>query len=164
MSEELMVDMGKYIVSKSPDVLVSLGLGSCVGVVIFDAPNKIGGLAHVMLPSVPDDKRNAGDEFNLDKFADIAIPKMLDEIKKKGGKSENFKAKMAGGAHMFKSLELSESMDIGKRNAEIIHKLLSNEKIPILSEETGGSVGRTVHFNLDSGIYNIKTKDGNKDI
>ncbi|MFP4112053.1 MAG: chemotaxis protein CheD [Candidatus Woesearchaeota archaeon] len=162
MSEEIMVDMGKYAVSASPDILVSLGLGSCVGVAIYDSEKKIGGLAHIMLPNIYDNAKN--DTINQNKFADVALPNMLKDLESKGCNKARLKAKIAGGAHMFSSLSLNDNMDIGKKNAEAVKIVLEEQSIPITVNETGGNLGRTIRFDLSNGILKIKTKDGIKEL
>lgn len=163
MAEDMLVDMGRYAVAHNPTVLVALGLGSCIGVVIYDEEKHIGGLAHVMLPESRESaKGNKG--LNMNKFADVAIPSMVEEMKHKGCSVERMKAKIAGGAHMFTGIMDSEMMDIGKRNDEAVREELKKLGIPLLAHETGGTVGRTVRLDTATGRFMIKTKDGLRDI
>ena len=163
MAEELSADMGRYVIAHNPSILVALGLGSCIGCAIWDKEKHIGGLAHVMLPESRECcKGNEG--LNMNKFADIAIPAMADEMRKKGCQADKMIAKIAGGAHMFKGFMESETMDIGKRNDTAVRGELKKLGIPLIASETGGAVGRTVRFDTATGKMSIKTKDEVKEI
>lgn len=170
MTENNNVGMGEYRTGKSPELLVSLGLGSCVGVCLFDSEKKIGGLAHIMLPTVKETGLNSDFEMTdilklepkFCKYADVAIPKMLNDMKNLGVNLSSLTAKIAGGAHMFVGLD--DNIQVGKRNAESVRGILSKNNIKLLAEETGGSLGRTIKFNLDDGKLSIKTKDGENSI
>jgi len=140
-------DMG---VAESPNTLRTI-LGSCVGICIYDPKAKIGGLSHIMLPS---SKKPSN---NLKKYADTAIPLMIDEMIKLGADSSRMVAKLAGGATMFKHSENSLMGDIGKNNIVSVREILGSLKIPVLSEEVGGDYGRTIDFYLETGELKIKT-------
>ncbi len=140
-------DMG---VAASPNTLRTI-LGSCVGICIYDPKMKIGGLSHIMLPS---SKKPSN---NLKKYADTAIPLMIDEMMKIGAIQDRMVAKLAGGATMFKHSENSLMGDIGKNNILSVREILNMLKIPVLSEEVGGDYGRTIDFYLETGELKIKT-------
>jgi len=140
-------DMG---VATSPNTLRTI-LGSCVGICIYDPKLKIGGLSHIMLPS---SKKPSN---NLKKYADTAIPLMIDEMIKMGVETERLVAKLAGGATMFKHTENSLMGEIGKNNILSVREILGSLKIPVLSEEVGGDYGRTIDFYLETGELKIKT-------
>lgn len=156
MSQEFIADMGEYVISVKPDVLLCLALGSCVGVGMFDPIRQIGGLAHVMLPS--SNGMDLSKVKTINKYADIAIPNMLKDLKAKGCDPSRMIIKIAGGAHMFKGLGNSLE-DIGRKNAESVKAILAQNNLKIRAEELGGSIGRTVRLYLDDGKYEIKTKD-----
>ncbi len=162
MGSELMAGMGEYVVSHNDDTLMALGLGSCIGVAIVDEEAGIGGLAHVMLPDSAECQRE--NETNPNKFADKAIPNMIEEMVKKGAKKERMKAKIAGGGHMFTSIMDENQMNIGKRNGEAVIKVLETQGIPLTAKDIGGSLGRTVRFDLAKKKLIIKTKEGIKEI
>ena len=137
-------------VAMSPNTLRTI-LGSCVGICIYDPKSKIGGLSHIMLPS---SKKPSN---NLKKYADTAIPLMIDEMVQLGADKERMVAKLAGGATMFKHTENSLMGDIGKNNIISVREILGLIKIPILSEDVGGDYGRTIDFYLETGELKIKT-------
>lgn len=151
MTNEIKVNISDYKVSESPNTLITLGLGSCVGVAIYDRSSKIGGLSHIMLP----DSSFFNNDIKAEKFADLAIPKMVKEITK-GRTTRNLVAKIAGGANMFDFKDNKSIMNIGDRNVLAVEKKLKEMGIPILSSHTGGKIGRTMIVNLDSFIINIK--------
>jgi len=110
MTEEIKVSISDYKVSRSPNKLVTLGLGSCVGVAIYDRATKIGGLSHIMLP----DSTFFSGDIKAEKFADLAIPMMVYDIIK-GKKSIDLIAKIAGGASMFNFSGKNDNESIGTR-------------------------------------------------
>ncbi|MBI3583195.1 MAG: chemotaxis protein CheD [Nitrospinae bacterium] len=149
------VEMGEGVVTESPHIIKSVGLGSCVAVILYDSKIKIGGLAHVMHPdSIHINKNNSHISFPY-RSADTAIETILKEIKRMGPLTKNIAAKMAGGARMFSSYE-GLSKGIGEQNIMSIRELLKKEGIPLVSEDTGGNYGRSVEFHLNSGRVFIK--------
>jgi chemotaxis protein CheD len=157
MSNEIKVSISDYKVSESPDKLITLGLGSCVGIAIYDKSTRVGGLSHIMLP----DSSFFSGEIKPEKFADLAIPKMVGEITN-GRKNRNLVAKIAGGASMFNFPNKVEGDSIGDRNVKAVITKLKELGIPVLSTHTGGKIGRTMIVNLDDFTVNIRT--GNRDI
>jgi chemotaxis protein CheD len=114
-----------------------------------------------MLP----DSSQARSNENPAKFADTALPLMLDEIVKLGAKKSRIVAKIAGGAQMFAFANASDIMRVGERNAEAVRLILKKLDIRVIADDTGGNYGRTVELKLDSGIFRIKTIDkGEKEL
>lgn len=153
MSELIKVGMADYKVGRNPSSLISYGLGSCIGIALYDAVTKIGGLAHIMLP----DSTQARSADNPAKFANTAIPLMLDEMIKLGAVKHRVTAKIAGGAQMFTFANATDVMRVGERNAEAVHMLLKKMDIKMIADDTGGNYGRTVVLHLDTGIYRVRT-------
>ena len=161
MSELIRVGMADYKTGTYPNSLISYGLGSCIGIALFDPITKVGGLAHIMLP----DSTQARISENPAKFADTAIPLMLQEMIRLGAVRTRVVAKIAGGAQMFKFANATDIMRVGERNAEATIKTLKELDIRIIASDTGGNYGRTVELKLDTGIYKIKTIDkGQKEL
>ncbi|WP_425481515.1 chemotaxis protein CheD [Alkalibaculum sporogenes] len=158
MSIEIKVGISDYQISEAPDKLITLGLGSCVGIAIYDRTSKIGGLSHIMLP----DSTFFNRDIKPEKFADLAIPKMIDEINAKIKCSKCLVAKIAGGASMFNFPDKKMNSNIGERNVIAVEKILKQLRIPILASHTGGKIGRTMIVHLDTFDINIRT--ANKDI
>ncbi len=155
MAELIKVGMADYKVGRNPDSLISYGLGSCVGIALFDSTAKVGGLAHIMLP----DSTQARSADNLAKFADTALPVMLNEIIKLGGLKSRIIAKIAGGSQMFTFTNTTDIMRVGERNADAVRAVLKKLEIRVIAEDTGGNYGRTVELKLDTGIFRVKTID-----
>lgn len=155
MPELIKVGMADLKAGKSPDSIISYGLGSCVGIALYDAQVKIGGLAHIMLP----DSTQARATDNQAKFADTAIPVLLDQVIRLGASRSRITAKIAGGSQMFSFVQTTDIMRIGDRNAEAVRSVLKSLSIKLLVEDCGGNYGRTVELLLDSGIFLIKTVD-----
>lgn len=155
MSKEIRIGIADYKTSNSPDKLITLGLGSCVGIAIYDSKNKKGGLSHIMLP----DSTSFTKDIKVEKFADLAIPSMVKEITN-GGSNRGLIAKIAGGASMFSFS--NNSNNIGQRNVEAVEKILKELNIPIISSDTGGKIGRTMVVDLDD--FSVSIKNGSKEI
>jgi chemotaxis protein CheD len=149
---EVKVGMADLNVCASPDSIITLGLGSCVGAVLYDPTTKICGMVHVMLP----DSSTIGVGNNLAKFADTGIDELLKEVIKKGAKRERLVAKIAGGAQMFSVNKNSPMLRVGERNVEAVKKKLKELGIRIIAEDTGDSYGRTVIFYPETGEYLIR--------
>lgn len=126
----------------APDAITTLGLGSCVGVVIYDATAKIAGLVHVMLPDSTKIKNNE----NKAKFADTGIEEMVRQVVAAGGVKSRLKAKIAGGAQMFAFSSENDLLRVGARNVEAVKEQLVRMQIPLAAEDTGNSYGRTIEF------------------
>lgn len=148
------VGMADLNVASDGAVLRTTGLGSCVGVTLFDSVTKVAGMAHVMLPS-SDIAREA--PFNKAKYADTAIPELLERMLKAGAVRTRLVAKMAGGAQMFSFSGESDSMRIGLRNAESSSLILDGLSIPIVAQDTGGNYGRTIEIDSNSGILSVRS-------
>lgn len=134
--------------------LKTTGLGSCVGITLFDSYARIAGMAHVMLPSSEIAKEGT---LNLAKYADTAIIEMIKQMEKLGASRYRMEAKLAGGAQMFAFTSGNESMRIGPRNAITCKEILNQLKIPIKAEDTGGNYGRTIEFSCETGILTVRS-------
>lgn len=152
-AEYIKVGMADLKVATAPMVLTTLGLGSCVGITLYDPVKKLGGLAHIMLPDSSQIKNNQ----NLAKFADTGLKELIEEIEKEGGNRHRLVAKIAGGAQMFNFPNTDESMRIGVRNTLAVKALLENYKIPLMAEETGENYGRTIELHTETGKLVVKT-------
>jgi chemotaxis protein CheD len=152
-SNETMVRMGEMAASRDPGhVLVSLGLGSCIGLALVDSRTGVAGLAHVVLPD------SAGRDDNLGRFADKAVPALLSQIERLGAVRPRVKAVLVGGASMF-ALG-SAGLDVGPRNEAAVREQLKALRIPIAATETGGNRGRTIRVNVDSGRVTSREAGG----
>jgi len=148
----IVVGMADLKVAKNPDTLTTLGLGSCVGITLFDKAKKIGGMAHVMLPTY-----KGFEGQNIAKFADSAIIELVKQLASLGVSRNAVVAKIAGGAHMFGRTQNNDMLKIGERNAAASLAILKQLGIPVIANDTGGSHGRTIELNIDNGALRIKT-------
>ncbi|MDW0111757.1 chemotaxis protein CheD [Sporosarcina saromensis] len=148
-------------IAKTPHTIRTSGLGSCVGVVLYDETKKIAGLLHVMLP---DSTLGKAENLNVAKFADTGIYALMERLKAEGVRPLSLKAKIAGGAQMFQ-FGTSDTIRIGPRNIEAVKSELNRLSIPIVAEDTGGSSGRTIEFDPSTSTLSIRTVNaGTKDI
>ena len=147
-----MVGIAEMAVARSPETITTLGLGSCVGIVLHDRIHKIGGLAHILLPNAP-----GGDGVNIAKYADTAVDELVRRMTLFGANPRLIVAKLAGGAHMFGTTEQSDVMQVGRRNIENSKKALERFSIAIIAEDVGGSNGRTIVLDCDTGALTVRT-------
>jgi len=150
------VRMGEWKVCQAPGKLTTIGLGSCVGLVLYDASMRIGGIAHIMLPEKSSGHRtkttNTIDNFSQPaKFACSVIEYMLKRMEYMGSNKANIRASLIGGANMFPDVIKDSMLDVGKRNVERLRMEIATYGIPLIREEVGGSVGRCVSLNLENG-------------
>lgn len=148
------VGMADLNVLHTEGILKTLGLGSCVGVTLYDPKLKVAGMAHVMLPSSDIAKEG---NINIAKYADTAIPEMIGKMTGLGAAVMRLEAKIAGGAQMFHFAGNSDTMRIGPRNVDSCKFILQQYKIPLLAEDTGGNFGRTIEFDCLTGILTVRS-------
>lgn len=154
MVKVIKVGMADLQSSVHPCIITTLGLGSCVGVALYDPVKKVAGLAHIMLPSSQQARNNS----NIAKFADTAIVKLVQDMVALGAEKSRLVAKLAGGAQMFSFADgTSEILRIGARNVAAAKEVLDSLRIPVISEDTGGNYGRTIEIHSDDGRLKIKT-------
>lgn len=153
MAEIVKVGMADFNCVNAPGILTTLGLGSCVGICLYDKESKISGLVHIMLPYSSQIKNNS----NPAKFADTGIKVLLNRMIKMGAKPSKIVSKIAGGAQMFNFNDTSDIMRIGTRNVAATKDILRQLNIPLIAEDTGGNYGRTIELYSDSGKLLIKT-------
>lgn len=153
MSSIIQVGMADLKLAKAPDKLMTAGLGSCIGICIYDQKIQLASLAHIMLPS----SIQAKNSQNKAKFADTAITEVLQEMEKNGAVRSRMLAKIAGGAQMFKFAGESDILKIGERNARAVEENLKKNNIKLLASDTGGNYGRTIVFDPETGNLLVRT-------
>lgn len=149
------VKIADLAVLKDKGVLVTFGLGSCVGIALYDQKAKIGGLAHVLLNDSKKFVRPGVENVNLAKFANTAIPHMLDMMIKMGAKKSAVTAKIAGGASLFNFK--TEAGGVGEKNIEAVRAALKALGLRTLFEDVGGSHGRTMRLFVETGEVTISS-------
>ena len=152
MGNVIKVGMADLKIAKAPDSLTTLGLGSCIGLTLYDPVAKIGGLVHYMLPDSTKLKNNT----NIAKFGDTGIKELHRLMIQAGANPRRLVAKIAGGAKMFEVSGLSSVGNVGDRNAEQAKIELRELRIPLVAEDTGLNYGRTVILDCENGDYIIK--------
>lgn len=154
MGEMIKVGMADLKACKAPHALTTLGLGSCVGVCLYDPVTKVSGMAHVMLP---DSRQITRELTNPMKFADTGIDMLVKQMISLGADRRRLKAKIAGGAQMFAFNGTSSSIGrVGDRNVEAVKIKLRELGIPILAEDTGANYGRTIEFYSEDAKLRIR--------
>ncbi|MBP1908891.1 chemotaxis protein CheD [Methanolobus bombayensis] len=148
----IIVGMADSAVVKKPEKLTTLGLGSCVGISLYDKSTGVGGMVHIMLPSI----ESARSKENIAKFADTGIPSLVDDMVDAGAYKHRTTAKIAGGASMF-SFNSNTQLNIGERNVTATKNTLDGLKIPIVAEDTGQNYGRTIVLDTENGELTVKS-------
>ena len=146
MSDKLIIGIADMNMAKGEGMLVTYALGSCIGICLHDPVLKLGALVHIMLPV----NMEAGRKTPM-KYADTGIRETLRLMESKGASRNRITAKIAGGAKMFE-VGSSSLGNIGQRNIESVHINLKKEGIRLLKEDVGGSVARTLLFDVNSGL------------
>jgi len=151
MMRKIEVTMGKGAVTRAPHIISSSGLGSCVVVTLYDTKQKLGGLAHIMLP----DSNSLNGYHPLYQCADTAIATLTKELRTMRASPGDMVAKLVGGAKMFSSDD-DFSPGVGEQNIISVKRILKQKRILVIGENTGGNYGRNVEFHLDSGKVMVK--------
>lgn len=152
--KSVVANLGEIKVSNDPEVTLScLGVGSCIALCMNDPEAKVAGMAHIVLPVSNDAARN---KPNATKYADVAIPELLQEMRNNGAVRSRLVTKIAGGSQMFNAAS-SNTFDTGARNIEAVKKVLADEALSISGEDTGGSKGRTVRLFVGTGTVQVKS-------
>ena len=158
-STEIRVKVAECAVGRDEQTLITIGLGSCVAIALYDATARVGGLAHTLLP----DETMARDRANPAKFAASAVTLLLAEMTRLGADAKRIRAKLVGGASMFANLLPAGGINIGDRNVAAARRALERNGIRIVAEDVGSDHGRSVHFHLDDGRVEVRSlKKGNR--
>ena len=153
MGVTIKVGMADLKIAKAPDLLTTLGLGSCIGLTLYDPVSKVGGLVHYMLPDSTKLKNNT----NIATFGDTGIRELYKQVVANGANPKRLVAKIAGGAKMFEVSGLSNVGNVGERNAEEAVLILKQLNVPLIARDTGLNYGRTVVLDCSTGDYLIKS-------
>ena len=151
MNDKLIVGIADRKMGRGGEKLITYALGSCIGICLYESQMKLAALIHIMLPLNLETGRK-----NAYKYADTGIRTTLREMELKGARRANITAKIAGGARMF---EISGGSigNIGQRNIESVRQILRMEKIPLLWEDVGGTIARTMEFDSATGTGTIRS-------
>lgn len=150
---EIRVKVAEIAASKGNSVLVTLGLGSCVAIVLYDDQSSVGGMAHILLPS----ETMARERGTGGKFPGTAVPLLLERMRALGADERNVTARIAGGASMFAALVPANAILIGERNVLATRLALERARIPLLAQDVGGQHGRSVFLRLADGQVTVRS-------
>lgn len=146
MGELIKVGMADMNVCKAPDRITTLGLGSCVGVVLYDSKRMVCGMVHVMLP----DSTHIKNSDNPAKFADTGVRALVEKLGRMGITKSSLQAKIAGGAQMFAINTQNDLLRIGEKNSLAVKQVLRELGIRLVAEDCGGTFGRTIEFDPEN--------------
>jgi chemotaxis protein CheD len=151
--KEVVVKVADWAAQQGDDVIVTLGLGSCVAIMLHDPAARAGAMAHVLLPS----RSLAHDTTNPAKFPESAVPLLVERLRALGAEPRRLVAKLAGGASMFSQLMTPGTIQMGERNIVAARNALRAASIPIVREAVGGERGRSVRFHVKDGRVEIRS-------
>jgi chemotaxis protein CheD len=149
MSNNITVDTAALDVARSPDILSTRGIGSCVSVCLYDKTSKIGGLAHIMAPY-----NKGNDKSSIGKYADTGIAELIRLMMRMGASKDGLVARIGGGARVVFGAQQS-MFSIGKNNIAAVRRVLADNRIPISAEDTGGTHGRGLVFHTETGVVEV---------
>lgn len=147
------VRAGDLRVCHAGATLVTIGLGSCVAVALYDAAARIGGLAHVMLP----DPSSARNPVPIGRFGSTAVPALLEAMEAEGAQRARVTARLIGGAAMFANVLAGNARTLGTRNVDAVRAALDRLGLAVAGEDVGGGHGRTVYFDVASGGIRVSS-------
>jgi chemotaxis protein CheD len=150
---EIIVRVADLNAGGAGDVLVTYGLGSCVAIMLYDPVKKLGGLAHIMLPS----RSLARRDDVVGKTPQTAVPALIERLVILGANALRMTGRLVGGASLFASLTPPGSIQMGERNVVASREVLNQHGIPIIGEMVGGESGRSVWFNLSDGAITVRS-------
>jgi chemotaxis protein CheD len=150
---ELVVRVADLRIGVADDVLVTVGLGSCVAILLYDADARVGGLAHTLLPS----PALARSDSNPAKFPQSAVPRLLELMHADGARVGRITGRLAGGASMFAGLAPPGTIQMGERNLLAARQALQAHGVPLVAEAVGGDFGRTVRMRVGDGTVEVST-------
>jgi chemotaxis protein CheD len=150
---EIIIRVADLNTGRAGDVLVTYGLGSCVAIILYDAANRLGGMAHVMLPS----RSLARRDDVPGKTPQSAIPRLVEQLTALGSNHRKITGRLVGGASLFAALSPPGSIQMGERNVVASREVLNQHGIPLVAEMVGGEVGRSVWFHLDDGAVVVRS-------
>jgi len=150
---EISVPMGELAASADrAAVLVSMGLGSCIGLALVDAGAGVAGLAHIVLPGPGDaEHRSPGT------FAHSAVPALVRAVTALGAR--DLSAVIVGGAQML-GADVAGRTRVGARNAAAVRAALTVAGITVVAADTGGDGGRTIRVHVDRALVTSRVTGG----
>ena len=165
VATEITVRMGLAASAQDGDLLVTIGLGSCIGLVLVDRACGVAGLADVMLPSAA--AHSAGErplDDGAGKYADWAVPALVERVLALGARKRRLEAAIVGGAHMFSLGGGGGTLDVGARNEAAVREGIAAERIAVKAAATSGSKGRTVRVHVGPGLVTVRAAAGSDEV
>lgn len=156
MTQLLRVGIAEWRMGHAPDVLICYGLGSCVGIALYDPLRRCGGVAHALLP----DPVGSQALERPGKFVPTAIDQLITALQQGGADIARLQAKLCGGASMFRNFGSDGTDSIGRRNLAAALATLGPLGIPVVASDVGENFGRTMELDLATGLVHVRTVRG----
>jgi chemotaxis protein CheD len=155
MIPRTMVGISELEVARAPAILGALGLGSCVAVILHDADARVGGLAHVLLPSTSVGRRQVGHAPG--RYAPTAVEELITRMQALGARPARLTARLVGGASMFAGLQPPGTIQMGERNVHAVREALHRRRVRVTGELVGGDFGRSVELDVETGRVQVSS-------
>jgi chemotaxis protein CheD len=152
-AQRVIIGVGDMAVSNNVNAILSTyALGSCIGVIAYDPVSKVGGILHFMLPdsAISPDKAKKQPAM----FADTGLPLLFKAMAGLKAEPHRLRLMIAGGAGM---LNGHDPFKIGERNSNVTFEFLTRNLLPVRHRDVGGSINRTIHLEIGTGLIALKT-------
>lgn len=153
MMTQILVKVAEVQVLQGEAEFLCVGLGSCMGVALFDPVSDVAGMAHVVLPEAPEN----GSKERPGKCADSAIPHLLNTMERLGADRSRVVAAVAGGAQVCFGKQVPAPLALGARNAQAVQRTLEQCGVRCVGSDVGGNYGRTFSLETGSGKVTVRT-------
>ncbi|MCK9221897.1 MAG: chemotaxis protein CheD [Limnochordia bacterium] len=144
---EHLVGLGEYAIVKELGIIKTLGLGSCVGVALYDSINRVAGLSHIFLASANGREKHE----NPGKYADLALPLLYKQMLQQGAHPRTLYAKIAGGGQLFSGME-GPLLNVGEQNVLAVQTKLKELGVKVSGQDVGGNKGRSMSIDVATGL------------
>ena len=151
---ERFVATGELVVGSDRGLFTTSPLGSCVAIIAYDKNTKIGGIAHVMLPG----KSLKASKEDENKYAENAIPNLINQLILRGVSKNNIEICLVGGANVLRK----ENDSIAKNVVSCVVNILKEMQLTVKKSSLGGYNRRSASLNLYSGVVNYSVGDNAK--
>jgi chemotaxis protein CheD len=156
VDSSISVGLGERVVSRKPDdILVAYGLGSCLGIGMYDPIVRMAGLLHAVLP-----ERMDGTDIYSSRYVDSGVSGLLDDLLRAGALTSRLAIWVTGGANMLLTSEFSKAFDIGNRNIDVAKRVFEDLHLPTPAVEVGGNLGRTIRLYVGTGRMTVRVIGG----
>ncbi len=130
-----------YVFVSAHGAIIRTVVGSCISVCLWDEQRRLGGMNHFLYPETTDRKKSTA------QYGNVAMPALIKLMEKLGSKPRDLVAQLYGGGQLH---NLKKNV-VGEENITIARNVLKKRRIPVISEDVGGKMGRKILFDTETG-------------